>query len=233
VFKLTPPVPPATNWTETVLHSFREAPDGARPQGGVIFDASGNLYGTTGMGGPNGTGTVFKLAPPALPATQWTETVLYSFDREHDGERPVNDVIFAGGALYGATFLSGPSKNGTLFKLTPPVPPATQWTETVLYSFKGLPDDGANPSGRLMLDSSGALYGTTKLGRSPDQGTVFKLTPPVPPATQWTETVVYTFKGVPGGGYPFSGLILDRSGALYGTTQLGGTSNNGAVFILR
>jgi uncharacterized repeat protein (TIGR03803 family) len=252
VFKLTPPVPPATSWTETVLYSFQgpgaALADGANPHGGVVFDASGNLYGTTQFGGmlracaigPRPTGTVFKLTPPTSSSTQWTETVLYIFrGGSDDGAQPAGDLIFdSGGALYGTTFLTtacgDPSDKGTVFKLTPPVPPATQWTETLLHEFTGGSNDGANPNDHLILDSAGALYGTTQLGGTPNSGTVFKLTPPVPPATQWTETIVYIFKNVPDGAEPISGLTFDESGALYGTTVLGGTSNSrGTVFRVR
>ncbi|MGH6812047.1 MAG: choice-of-anchor tandem repeat GloVer-containing protein [Methylocella sp.] len=241
---MTPPVPPATLWTETVLHNFKNGNDGCRPDASLIFDSSGALYGTTAGGGINGgNGTVFTLMPPAPPATKWTETVLYSFMGGNDGRDPVAGLIFnSNGVLYGTTQLGGtgicstpPTKDicGTVFKLKPPVPPATNWTEKVLYSFQG-GSDGYMPMAGLILNSNGALFGTTQLGGGPaNSGTVFKLKPPVPPATTWTEKVLYSFKGGSDGAQPFAGLIFDSHGALYGTTGFGGgLPDAGTVFKL-
>jgi uncharacterized repeat protein (TIGR03803 family) len=184
VFMLTPPVPPLTLWTETVLHNFKNGTDGCRPEASLIFDSSGALYGTTAGGGTNGT--TFKLAPPVPP-----ETVLYFFAGGSDGSDPVAGLIFdSNGALFGTTQLGGgPANSGTVFKLKPPVPPATTWTEKVLYSFQG-GSDGALPMAGLVFDSNGALFGTTQRGGgTANSGTMFKLKPPVPPATTWTEKV--------------------------------------------
>jgi uncharacterized repeat protein (TIGR03803 family) len=151
---------------------------------------------------------------------------LYGFHDAPDGHAPFAGLI---SDLYGTTDIGGTSDNGTVFKLKPPVPPATTWTKKVLYSFNGAPD-GANPVAGLILDSQGALYGTTQAGGGPSQGgVVFKLTPPVPPETQWTEKVLHRFKGAPDGAFPQAGLIFD-TGALYGTTSQGGASNEGTVF---
>ncbi len=234
VFMLTPPVPPLTLWTETVLHNFKNGTDGCRPEASLIFDSSGALYGTTAGGGTNGT--VFKLAPPVPPATKWTETVLYFFAGGSDGSDPVASLIFnSNGALFGTTQLGGGAANsGTVFQLTPPVPPATEWTETVLHSFQG-GSDGALPMAGLIFDSNGALFGTTQRGGgTANSGTVFKLKPPVPPATTWTEKVLYSFKGGSDGAQPFDGLIFDSKGALYGTTGFGGgLADAGTVFKLK
>jgi uncharacterized repeat protein (TIGR03803 family) len=243
VFKLMPLTPPATKWTETVLYSFMGGNDGRDPVAGLIFDSKGALYGTPQLGGTgicstpptkDICGTVFKLKPPVPPATNWTEKVLYSFQGGSDGYMPMAGLILnSNGALFGTTQLGGGSANsGTVFKLKPPVPPATTWTEKVLYSFKG-GSDGAQPFAGLIFDSSGALYGTTGFGGGlpvPDAGTVFKLKPPVPPATNWTETVLKRFPGGFGLHEPRAGLIFDSKGALYGTTYEGGASNEGTVF---
>ena len=107
-----------------------------------------------------------------------------------------------------------------------------QAAETVLYRFKD-GSDGALPSAGLIFDARGALYGTTAVGGTLNRGTVFKLTPPsLGLQTQWTETVLYRFKGGSDGAGPYAGLILDARGALYGTTQAGGTSDRGTVFKL-
>jgi uncharacterized repeat protein (TIGR03803 family) len=250
VFKLTPPIPPATGWTKTVLYAFKDVPDGALPSAALIFDDHGALYGTTAEGGNLdssdgfGKGTVFKLTPPIPPATNWTESVLYRFKGLPDGAYPSASLIFdSDGALYGTTVLGGISDlfselgNGTVFKLTPPVPPQTQWTKTVLYRFKGGDIgayDGVHPFAKLIFDSHGALYGTTasESNSAHNFGTVFKLTPPAPGHTQWTETVLHRFKRYPDGDNPVAGLIFDSHGALYGTTLQGGPSGLGTVFKL-
>jgi len=254
VFKLTPPLPSATQWTETVLHRFQGGGDGVEPLAGLIFDTQGALYGTTSYGGSVGCynnigcGTVFKLTPPTIGQTQWTETVLYNFQGGNDSQHPRGGLIFdTQGALYGTTFgfigegqIRGnavvnavTSDYGAVFKLTPPIPPATQWTSTTLHSFQIY--DGFRPIGDLIFDSYGALYGTTyEGGASANSGTVFKLTPPIPPATQWTETVLYNFQGGNDGIQPYAGLIFDTHGALFGTTTGGGGSKySGTVFKLQ
>jgi uncharacterized repeat protein (TIGR03803 family) len=237
VFKLTPPVPPATKWRETVLYSFKGGLDGNTPEAGLIFDHKGALYGTTAGGGRAlNFGTVFKLTPPVPPATKWRETILHSFKGGTDGANPRAGLVFdAKGALYGTTFFGGgPRDSGTVFKLTPPVPPATRWSETVLHRF-GAKHDGVNPLGGLVFDAEGALYGTTDVGNtlhSGHLGTVFKLTP-FPPAKEWNETILHGFPATKtDGAQPEAGLIFDGNGALYGTTANGGKSNLGTVFRL-
>jgi uncharacterized repeat protein (TIGR03803 family) len=246
VAKVTPPakgqiegqIAGQAQWTETDLYDFtgdtvEGETDGSSPLAGVIADSKGALFGTTNIGGTSDNGTVFKLKPPVSPATKWTEKVLYRFQGAPDGANPVAGLIRdSEGALYGTTpFGGGPSQSGVVFKLTRPVPPATTWTETVLHRFKGAPD-GAFPQAGLIFDSKGALYGTTSNGGRLNNGAVFKLTPPVPPATKWTETVLYSFGEPPDGIIPLAGLIIDNSGALYGTTSGGGTANHGTVFMV-
>jgi uncharacterized repeat protein (TIGR03803 family) len=238
VFKLTPPAKGHAQWTETLLHSFAGA-DGSSPVGSLIFDTGGALYGTTQSGGISGQGTVFKLTPPAKGHAQWTETVLYSFTGNPDGFNPLAGLIFdTSGALHGTTLFGGTAGLGTVFKLTPPAPGQTQWTEAVLHSFTGGADGSYLYSETLIFDASGALYGTTRSGGTAgNNGTVFKLTPPAPGQTQWTETVLYRFAGIytgsVDGANPYAaGLIFDASGALYGTTASGGASNQGTVFEL-
>jgi uncharacterized repeat protein (TIGR03803 family) len=233
VFKLTPPAAGQTQWSETVLYSFTGG-DGNNPQAvGLIVDSDGALYGTTTFGGTSNLGTVFRLTPPAAGQTQWTETGLYSFTDETDGNYPLAGLIFdTGGALYGTTYRGGTSNLGTVFKLTPPAAGQTQWTEIVLYSFTG-GNDGSIPAfGSLIFDHKGALYGTTIRGGAANAGTVFKLTPPAAGQTQWTETVLYCFTDSDGNSPQAAGLIFDHKGVLYGTTIFGGISNLGTVFKL-
>lgn len=121
---------------EKVLHSFRNnGTDGKYPQAGLIFDASGNLYGTTAYGGcsdPYGCGTVFELTPTA--SGKWEEKVLHRFD-EKNGFIPLAGIIFdATGNLYGTTITGGGSSNvGTVFELTPTA--GGKWEEKVLHGF--------------------------------------------------------------------------------------------------
>ena len=226
---------------DRALYSFLGGSDGSYPHAGLIVDKEGALYGTTPGGGsgcpqnPNGCGTVFRLTPPTKGQAAWTETVLYSFKGGSDGAGPSAGLIAdKEGALYGTTAGGGGISGcpfpfsaggcGTVFKLTPPANGQT-WTETVLYRFCSQPgcSDGANPSAGLIADKEGALYGTTGGGSGCPQnpigcGTVFRLTPPTKGQAAWTETVLYSFKGGSDGSYPHAGLIVDKEGALYGTT---------------
>jgi hypothetical protein len=255
VFKLTPPSTTGGAWTQTVLHGFAGFSDGALPLAGLVFDATGNLYGTTAGGGqldyyPYRTyGTVFRLSLPSTAGGPWTESVLHKFTGI-DGANPYAGLILdAAGNLYGTTFHGGDSgEYGTAFKLTPPATIGGSWTETVLHSFftwDSTParSDGVHPTAGLILDESGNLYGTT-----PDHGTgyaigdangmVFKLTPTSTTGGAWTETALHTFNWFESGGAnPQAGLIADAAGNLYGTTYYTGYGNGakgccGTVFAL-
>jgi uncharacterized repeat protein (TIGR03803 family) len=244
VFKLTPPAKGQTAWQETVLYSFCPATgcaDGANPYAGMVADDHGALYGTAAVGGSGGNGVVFKLTPPARGRTVWIETVLYAFTGNPDGAAPIAGLIAdQDGALYGTTASGGSGSNaGTVFKLTPPARGASSWTETVLYRFCSLANcaDGATPFASLIADRDGALYSTTGYGGnrggcvlgSGGYGTVFKLIPPARGETAWTETVLYSFCSLANcadGAAPFAGLIA-RDGALYSTTNIGGSGSNG------
>jgi uncharacterized repeat protein (TIGR03803 family) len=116
VFELSPTA--KGSWTETILYNFNGT-DGSQPYGGLIFDTSGNIYGTTYQGGDNDNATVFELSP--IASGGWTETVLHSFACNNiDGYYPFAAVIFdATGNLYGTTTQGGSSGVGTVFQLTP------------------------------------------------------------------------------------------------------------------
>ncbi len=120
-------------WTQTVLHSFGAGTDGAYPEGTLIWDGAGNLYGTTTYGGTNNVGSVFELSPNGSGG--WTEALLYSFNNNGlDGTYPYAGVTFdSAGNLYGTTFNGGTYHYGSLFELTPIV--GESWTETVLHHF--------------------------------------------------------------------------------------------------
>lgn len=188
VFELTP----GSNdkWTETILHSFDES-DGAIPSGSVTLDPAGNLYGLTYFGGDggcsvqgvNGCGTVFELV---AANGKWREKVLRSFLRPRG---PTGGVVLgAAGNLYGTTGGGGRydvygecTGCGTAFELSPG--PDDKWTESTLHSF-GKGDDGSQPTGSLIFDTAGSLYGTTWYGGDSGSncgpagcGTVFEITP--------------------------------------------------------
>jgi uncharacterized repeat protein (TIGR03803 family) len=222
VFELAPKA--GGGWTEDVLHDFDDnGNDGSNPFAGLIFDAAGNLYGTTGGGGSRTFGTVFELTPKA--GGGWTETILHSFNGE-DGNDPYAGVIFdAFGNLYGTTGGGGAYTFGTVFELSPKA--GGGWSEKVLHNFGNTGKDGNDPSGGVLLDAAGNLYGTTYSGGAYGLGTVFELTPK--PAGGWTEKILHTFNGKNGAASD-AGLIFDTSGNLYGTTREGGPHGDGIVF---
>lgn len=199
--------------TETTLYSFgASATDGQVPIGGLVIDAAGNLYGTTEYGGVNGDGTVFKID------TAGEETILHSFGIGFtDGGVPSAGLIMdSAGDLYGMTDLGGANGGGTVFKID------AAGKETILYSFAANSSDGVHPSGGLIMDGAGNLYGTTRAGGF-GYGTVFKLN------SSGTETVLYAIGASLDGEYPEGGLALDSAGNLYGTTAYAQESS-GTVF---
>jgi hypothetical protein len=260
VYQLTPPVKQGDPWTETVLYIFKgnASKDGASPYGGLVIDAAGNLYGTTGYGGTGncvvlgtlmGCGTVFELSPPQQKGGKWTETVLYSFPIPKQGFVPAGDLVFdSAGNLYGATIFGGGFGTtcdpfykycGTVFELSPPKTKGGKWTEKVLHSFEG-GADGANPNGALLLDNKDTIYGTTFAGGnqnckytgSTGCGIAFSLQPPTKKGGAWGETHLHVFTGGSDGGQPNGGLIFGAKGSLYGTAGGGNPSGGGIAFQL-
>jgi len=177
IFKLTPGS--SGSWTESILHSFTGGRDGKQPMSDLIFDAAGNLYGTAFEGGfPGSFGVVFELQPQSTG--RWQELTLHAF-ADTPAANPMAGLVFDGaGNLYGTTTLGAANVTacgggcGTLFKLAPAS--GGGFTYSVLHSF-GRPGDGYNPSGDLILDGSGNLWGTTQAGGSEGAGTVFEITP--------------------------------------------------------
>ena len=171
-------------------------------------------------------------AATAPAASAPTLTTLYSFPGSPGGGFLEAGLVLNAttGVLYGTTTDGGAYGWGTVYELTPGT--GGTWTQTALYSFNpiGVPGDGANPQAGLLLNTTtGVLYGTTTLGGSSDDGTVFSLTPPTSGGA-WTEQVIHTFKGGTDGAQPEAGLTMATSGLLYGTTYAGGTSGFGTVF---
>jgi len=217
-----------------VLHNFSGGGDGATPSAGLTI-GGGNFYGTT-MSGASGNGTVFKLSHAG---SGWVVNTLYTFQGGSDGSAPIARVLFGpDGTLYGTTSLGGFQGYGTVFRLQPPATACKSvscpWTETVLYRFQG-GSDGISPQyGDLTFDSAGNVYGTTNAGGlqtcgGGTCGVVFKLTRP---GSSWTESVLYSFTGGNDGGNPFSGVIFDGSGNLYGSAYEGGDLGLGTAYEL-
>ena len=212
---------------EQVLWRFNGT-DGYRPNIPLVFDAAGTLYGTTSQGGAYSGGNVFRLT---ASNGKWTETELYSFCPSGknctDGVFPSTGVIFdtSGKNVYGMTLEGGLYGGGAVFELKPGAD--GKWTEEILHSF-GKGEDGVYPEGGLTLDAAGNLYGTTYYGGANSKtcapvscGTVFQLKPGS--NGDWTEKVLHNFSDDGKDGFwPDTGLTIDASGNLYGTTSAGG-----------
>jgi uncharacterized repeat protein (TIGR03803 family) len=230
VYELSPTQ--SGTWKETILHGFQGGSDGSAPEGALIFDQAGDLYGTTLFGGGSscggvGCGTVFELSPSG---GAWNETILHAFNRS-DGQNPWAAVEFgADGNLYGTTEYGGDYNIGTVFQLSSS---GGGWTEKVLYSFTG-GSDGSVPASGVTFDSAGNLYSTAAGGGnfgncSIGCGTVFELSPHLDGT--WSLTTLYAFSGADGQA-PNAGVIFDTVGNLYGTTFYGGTGAGGIVYKL-
>ncbi len=218
---------PVAAQTETVLFSF-SGTNGLSPTGGLVFDAAGNLYGTTDDGGANGYGMVFELTPKA--GGGWSEKVLHSFGHGEDGQSPGCTLVMdAAGDLYGTTVGGGSYGGAIAFELSPSA--SGPWTEKLLHAF-GKGKDGINPEAGLIFDAAGNLYGTTYFGGADAVGMVFELMPQT--GGGWAEKVVHNFEDNGRDGFSSStGLTFDAAGNLYGTTAGGGTHGGyGAVFKL-
>ena len=219
------------------LLQFKGVTNGGEPSSAPISDASGNLYGTTVLGGDGacnnhgaefGCGTVYELSPPTT-GTGWTETLLYQFQGAADGKSPYGGLVMdRSGNLYGTTTSGGSSSSGTVFELSPPASGTGPWTITTIYNFNGF-SSGGGPWGAPAIDKLGNLYGTT-YGGGPNcsvyggcNGVVYKLSPPAASGGSWTEKTIYTFQGVPDAGNSESPLTFDSSGNLYGTSLAGGS----------
>jgi uncharacterized repeat protein (TIGR03803 family) len=220
------------SWRETVLWSFGGSGDGSDPEGGVIVDKKGNLYGGTRFGGNQncdgiGCGVVYELSPAG--GGTWNETVLYQFPgMVHGGEGgPVASLTFDGkGNLYGTTTgddTCGGGYDGTVFELKHT---STGWKKHELHDFCG--SDGQAPAyGALVFDSAGNLYGTTGFGGAGGVGVVFELSPLG--RGQWAFTAIHDFTQEEGG-VADGGLTIDSTGNLYGAEADGGPNIDGAIY---
>jgi uncharacterized repeat protein (TIGR03803 family) len=197
--------------SEKILFTF-DRTDGGLPFSALLLDAQGNIYGTTLLGGTFDSGVVFKVPPSGR------EKTIYNF-KGKDGDGPTSLIHDAAGNLYGACASGGTLGAGSVFEID------KTGKETVLHNFRGSPNDGEAPQAGLVRDTAGNLYGTTVFAGSYGFGTVFKINP------RGGETVLYSFTGGADGAYPYSGLILDAAGNLYGTTAYGGFKQTRNRFI--
>ncbi len=229
VFQLVPPKSGGA-WTENTLYSFSNTGDGARPTAGLVFDISGNLFGTTSDSAAGGFGEVFELSPAN---GSWTYQVLYSFRGETDGSGANGPLLIdSAGNLFGSTATS-------VYELSPPAS-GGNWTFTLLHGFHCCTHDGWSAVGNLARDSQGNLYGATLWGGyegnpncgSVGCGTVFALSPPARQGDPWSEKVIHYLGLGKDGLNPTGGVSLDSQGNLYGTTYSGGTKGGGTVWKL-
>lgn len=212
------------------LHTFLSG-DGQVTTASLIFDSTGNLYGTTMVGGAYDEGTVFELMPTGHG--RWRELLLHSFKNDgRDGYEPHAGLVFdSAGNLYGTTAAGGSydNGNGTVFELSPNGQGG--WREKVIHSFSD-DKDGGNPVAAVVFDAAGNLYGTMPVGPGGSgAGTVFQLSPTE--GGTWRETILHSFKhDGKDGNYPYAALTFGVAGSIFGTTQLGGTYDLGTVFQL-
>lgn len=210
--------------TQTPVFAFTNGNDGANPQGSLIIDNAGNLYGTAPNGGQNGGGAVFKYNPGSNLLSP-----IYEFCSQancSDGSGPVTALVQGtDGNLYGTTrhggAANGASSNGVVYKVT------TSGTYTQLHQFCTTVNcpDGAAPVGPLVEFSDGDFYGMTAQGGAHNAGTIFKIT------SGGSLTTLYSFTGGADGGQPAGALTVGSDGNFYGATNLGGsTPAYGTVF---
>ncbi len=228
IFELTPTTD--RHWKEKIIYRFKDQGDGYSPEAGLTIDASGNLYGTTNLGGNlscnqgYGCGTVFQLSKS--PDGSWNKTTLHAFAGGRDGAYVWAGVILdSAGNLYGATADCNSSScqgNGTVFEL---LSTHGKWQHNVIFRFPG--GSNANPSGTLTLDPEGNLYGTA--AGAACCGTVFRLSRS---GKGWKEQVLHTFNGSDGS-EPLTAVILDKAGNLFGTTPIGGSKGEGTAYELK
>ncbi len=225
-------------WQFVVLRTFCACTGGARyPQVGLSYvgqvdgeryDGVSTLYGA-------GRGSIYALDPPAHAGDEWTETPVYAFcslANCADGDDVETSLyIKDASTIYGMTSGGGAHNHGTVFRLTR-APGQQGWQESVIYSFCALANcaDGAEPAGDIALDAAGNIVGVTRQGGTQNNlGTLFSVTP------EGEETVLHAFCSdtqCRDGAVPHGGVVIDRHGTIYGTTDVGGRNNakSGVVF---
>jgi len=209
-------------WQETVLFNFPGKSDGAYPKAGLVIDASGALYGTTESGGSKDDGIVYRLY---RAGNGWAEQVLHNFISGNDGSHPVADLKIdpTSGNMYGTTYTGGASNCGVVYQLAQS---GGTWVQSVIYSLGG--SAGCNSQTGLKEDSLGNLYGTTVTGGQYGYGNVFVL---ISNNGAWNETILHSFSSGSDGAYG-SGIDINSAGIIYGVTSAGGSHGDGVVFAL-
>jgi uncharacterized repeat protein (TIGR03803 family) len=218
-------------WAYSPLHLFESGNDGIFPESGLIMDAVGNLYGTAYFGGsggcsPHACGVVYEVSPSG---SGWTEKVIYSFRNGTDGANPLAGLVLdAAGNLYGAATIGGANGGGTIFELSPS---GSHWTFSTLYSFtasgSGPCDDASGPTGAMVMDSAGNLYGNTCTNGAYGFGAIFRLSPS---NGGWSYLSLHDFTDGNDGAWPAGTVSLGRDGKLYGTAGGGGANQLGTVW---
>jgi uncharacterized repeat protein (TIGR03803 family) len=217
VFELSPAGGGA--WTERILYGV------AASFGGLAMDAAGDLFFTSRDNSSDDHSSVFELSPNGEGG--WSANFLYAFAGTPDGADAQGTIAFDGaGNLYGTTYLGGAYNGGTVYRLSPE---KDGWKEEILYSFPRMSKDIPHPFGGVVLDAAGNIYGTTVGQGVVHPGSVFELVP--------SGGGSYSFKGLwnfggASGRFPYSSVILDGTGNLYGTTTQGGAHDAGVVFEL-
>ncbi len=231
VFELKPPSTVCRSvtcyWNETVLYNFIGTPDGEIPgYENLAFDQAGNIYGTTSDGGVYGYGTTFELTPSG---GGYTESIIHSFNFD-TGAYPLAGVLLdTAGNVYGTTPDGGTGFEcedncGTVYQLTPS---NGGWLENVLVNFDGA--NGETPSGNLIMDASGNLYGITYLGGQNEGGVVFKL---APSNGGWNYSVLFSFNIGTEQCDSYAGVIMDAAGNFFGACISNGAHLRGWVYEL-
>ena len=232
VYKLTPQ--PDGSWVHTVLYSLSEKDGTIQQKAGLTFDPDGNLYGFTQVGNASCCGVIYRLKPNSDGS--WSEDIIHTFSGGSDGGYPIDYLTFdQEGNLYGEALHGGAHDCGIVFKLTPDS--GGDWTETVVHSFCASNSDGNMPRGGLTLDAAGNLYGVTLWGggagapncSSLGCGIVFELQHQ--PDGSRIYRKIHTFVGTPANG-PLGGLVIGKTGTLYGTTASAGPDAYGSIFQL-
>jgi len=201
VFKLTPPVPPSTNWTEAVIYEFpSNGYLGTWDAGKLLWTGGGDLYAASEDSGVDsersggGDGTVFRLVPPETTGADWTGQLLHVFDAPHgqagDGTHPESPLLRRRAVFYGTTATGGAGgcDAGTAYQLSRPATQGHGWAENV-FSFPCDGSLGTGPTGPLFQDASGTIYGAAEKGGASGQGAIFALTPPSLQGGSWTGSV--------------------------------------------
>jgi len=242
----------ATSQTESVIYNFPSVEQSqltvCGPHGNLVADAAGNFYGTDAGCDPV-PATVYEIVRPAPPSKQWNRKVLYTFTGGATGGDPMTGLTFDNaGDLYGTANSGGAFGLGVVFQLIHPATPNGQWTEIVIHSFAGPPNDGSSPGQTgVVFDKSGNLYGATPLGgitiaenplcgdglyyATTSCGVVFQMTSPPTAGGEWGEAVIHYFDYTQGA-FPVGTPIFDAQGNLYGATYGGGPHRGGSVYRL-